>query len=148
MLLPLRHKFSTILASFAMLTFKFKTLVKFCVCYVLLCVYIMGYHRYKPIIFHAYLLTTATSKQQSLSSVSKVAVVERFDCISVEEFRIFRSNIVSIDNCSFAIVIMNIFNGLRLEVLWGGPQNVRDGRREGIGRIFWDLNGVGVVKEG
>ena len=46
------------------------------------------------------------------------------------------------------MVIMNIFNGLRLEVLWGGPENVRDGRREGIGRIFWDLNGVGVVKEG
>ena len=108
----------------------------------------MGYHRHKPIIFHSYLLTTATSKQQSLSSVPKVAVVERFDCISVEEFRIFRSNIVSIDNCSFAIVIMNIFNGLRLEVLWGRPQNVRDGRREGIGRIFWDLNGVDLVKEG
>ena len=51
--------------------------------------------------------------------LSKVAVVERFDCISVDEFRIFRSNIVSIDNCSFAMVIMNIFNGLRLEVLWG-----------------------------
>ena len=81
-------------------------------------------------------------------SVPKVAVVERFDCISVEEFRIFRSNIFSIDNCSFAMVIMNIFNGLRLEVLWEGPENVRDGRREGIGRIFWDLNGVGVVKEG